>query len=254
MAMLGLSGLQVEDCARKHTRKCEPGRLDVWLLSTRMSQADREIYEGVLTSEEKQRVGRFHFDADRARSIAGRGGLRWILSAYCGGIPPGDLMFETGLHGKPALIGLPAPAFNVSHSGECVLIGIMTGAQCGVDIERKRSCLDEESIAQRFFCQREVEWLRRTKDGFLRLWTAKEAIIKAVGGGLSIPLTDVDVTDVVDGKTFAMTLKTPGTPEQVICLRELELATEYTSAVAVTGEQPAICLISEEISGDPHVC
>jgi 4'-phosphopantetheinyl transferase len=237
--MVALSGRQLKDYVRNHTRQCEPRRLDLWLLSTQISDADRPIYEGVLTSEEHQRAGRFHFDADRNRFITGRGGLRWILSLYCG-IPPEALTFETGPQGKPALPRHPTLSFNLSHSGEYVLIGVTTGADCGVDIEWKRPGANEEGIAQRFFCPREVEWLKRTKDGFLRLWTAKEAIIKAVGGGLSIPLTDVDVTDVVEGTAFAMKLETSGLPARMLWLQELELVEGYAAAVAVIGEQIAI--------------
>jgi 4'-phosphopantetheinyl transferase len=243
--MLALSGRQLREFVREHGGPCERGHLDLWLLSTQISDPDRQIYEGVLTPEERQRAGRFHFDEDRNRFMAGRGGLRWILSLYCG-IPPQALTFETGPHGKPGLPRFPALSFNMSHSGEYVLIGVTTGADCGVDIECKRRSANEEGIAQRFFCPREVEWLRRTKDGFLRLWTAKEAIIKAVGGGLSIPLTDVDVTDFVEGKTFTVNLERSGQPPQLLWLQELPLVEGYCAAVAVTGERIAIHRMPEE--------
>jgi 4'-phosphopantetheinyl transferase len=243
--MLALSGRQLRECVREYTRECAPGHLDLWLLSTLISDPDRPIYDGVLTPEERQRAGRFHFDADRNRFMAGRGGLRWILSLYCG-IPPEVLTFETGPHGKPELPPFPALSFNVSHSGEYVLIAVTTGTNCGVDIECKRRSANEEGIAQRFFCPREVEWLRRTKDGFLRLWTAKEAIIKAVGGGLSIPLTDVDVTDFVEGKTLTVNLEISGQPAQRLWLQELALVEGYWAAVAVTGERIAIHRMPEE--------
>jgi len=241
--MPALSGVQVRELARDHTRKYERRRLDVWLLSTHMSEADRDIYECVLTPGEQQRAQRFHFTTDRCRSIVGRGGLRWILSSYCG-IPPEELVFQTGLYGKPALVGFSDPAFNVSHSGEYVLIGVATGAECGIDIERKQSRLEEEAIARRYFCPREVAWLKRTKEGFFRLWTAKEAVIKAVGNGLSIPLMDIDVTDIVEGQASAITLRTAGLPAQVLWMQELVVVEGYHAAVAVTGEQHEIRWLS----------
>jgi 4'-phosphopantetheinyl transferase len=169
---------------------------------------------------------------------------------HCG-ISPEELTFQTGSHGKPSLLHFPIPSFNMSHSGEYVVIVVTTGAECGVDIERKRPVADEEGIAQRFFCPREVDWLKRTKDGFLRLWTVKEAIIKAVGGGLSIPLTDVDVTDAVEGKTFAITLKTSGLPVQLLLVQELALVEGYAAAVAATGERLAIHRMPEAQSRLP---
>jgi phosphopantetheinyl transferase len=52
-----------------------------------------------------------------------------------------------------------------------------------VDLERGRANTEEVAIAETFFCPREVEWLAHNERGFLRLWVAKQAIIKAVGRG-----------------------------------------------------------------------
>src|SRR5262249_3045475 len=151
-------------------------------------------------------------ERDRDRFIATRGGLRVILSACCGVLPE-DLVFQTGIRGKPSLLSpvIPIPwEFNVSHSGDCALAGIVKGTPCGVDIEGPRARISAIEIAERFFCPREIEWMKRSSERFLRLWTAKEAVIKAVGLGLSIPLTDVDVTDVVSGNATSIVLGTPG--------------------------------------------
>jgi 4'-phosphopantetheinyl transferase len=234
MQMAALSGAQLKEYTHKRARHGAPGRLDLWLLSTDLNDVDREVYVSVLAREERERAGRFHFEADRNRFLAGRAGLRWILSLYCG-IPPRELLFQTGAHGKPALICAP-PAFNVSHSGDYALVAVTAGPACGVDIEYQKPRADEGGIARRFFSPREVEWLKRTKDGFLRLWTAKEAIIKAVGGGLSIPLADVDVTDIVDRKSRTMTLNTSGLPPQNLWLQELAPVAGYAAAVAVLDE------------------
>ena len=206
---------------------------------------ERDIYDRVLSSEERERAGRFRSEADRDRSIVARGGLRWILSTYCA-CGPEALVFRTREHGKPALVESPVPVeFNVSHSGDCVLIGVTAGDECGVDIERTRSRLSEEGIAERFFCPREVEWLRRNEKGFFRLWTTKEAIIKAVGRGLSIPLSDVDVTDVVEGKASDITLRTIGLESQTLWLNEMALLEDYASAIAVAGAPREVRLMPD---------
>ena len=239
--MLALTAMQVRRYTENHGRICEPQQLDAWLLSTVVPPAEREIYEEVLSATERQVAARFHFDADRERSIVARGGLRWILSAYCG-VSPQALTFRTDTYGKPSLSGVPsAPQFNVSHSGDCVLIGVSLGP-CGVDVERSRTRLSEHSIAERFFCPREVKWLRRTQNGFLRLWTMKEAVIKAVGRGLSVPLSDVDVTDIAEGNASTITLETPGLEKQTLWLKELNAAKDYAAAISMVGSEGAVNL------------
>jgi len=241
--MLGLSAVQVREHSTNHARRCEPQDLDVWLLSTQLAPTERPIYENVLSLSERQAAARFRFEADRERSVVSRGGLRWILSTYCG-LPPNELNFQTAKHGKPTLLGVPSALdFNVSHSGDYVLIGVTTGIPCGVDIERSNSRVRERDIARRFFCPREVEWLNRTDRGFLRLWTMKEAIIKAVGRGLSIPLSDVDVTDIAEGKASSMTLNTPEVERQTLWLKELDIVEGYAAAVAMVGSDGHINLI-----------
>lgn len=241
--MLALSATQVREYTTNHARKCAPQHLDSWLLTTRIPPAEQAIYQSVLSSTERQAAARFRFEADRERSVVARGGLRWILSPYCG-VAPETLNFQVTKYGKPSLLGVPlAPEFNVSHSGDYVLIGVTTGTPCGVDIERSNPRVKEKEIAGRYFGPREVEWLDRTHKGFLRLWTMKEAIIKAVGRGLSIPLSDVDVTDIAEGKTSIMALKTPDIETQTLWLKELDIVEGYAAAVAIIGDQGRVNLL-----------
>ena len=87
------------------------------------------------------------------RSIVARGGLRRILSSYCR-TPPHLIEFHTGSHGKPALLKpTSALEFNLSHSGECVLIAVTSGVPCGVDIERGRMAYPELCIAEELFAE-----------------------------------------------------------------------------------------------------
>jgi 4'-phosphopantetheinyl transferase len=210
------------------------GQLHVWQLSTQMTAEERAGHWSRLSADERDRAGRFRFDADRDRHIAARGGLRVILSAYTG-VPPTELTFHVGAHGKPSLSAETAIEFNVSHSVGFVLIGISRGVPCGVDIEHARAGRHETAIADRFFSPREIRWLADTSGGFFRLWTAKESVIKAVGRGLTIPLSDVDVTDVVAGRATSIVLDTPGVEPRTIGLAELTIAEDYAAAVAVDG-------------------
>jgi 4'-phosphopantetheinyl transferase len=241
-----LTPRQVLDYTEGRPRSCEPGYCDLWLVSARVDIPEREILESLLSTDERARAGRFRFEEDRVRSIVARGGLRRILSSYCCA-PPHGMEFHAGSHGKPVLLKPSAALeFNVSHSGDCVLIAVTSGVPCGVDIEHGWANTAELSIAENFFCPREVEWLSRTERGFLRLWATKEAVIKAVGRGLSIPLSDVDVTDVVEGKTSSITLRTPGMEPQTLWLNELSIVPNYAAAVATVEEKRMVRLLPDQ--------
>ena len=89
--------------------------------------------------------------------------------------------------------------FNISHSGQMAIYAFTPGCQVGVDVEHLRELDDAESLASRFFSSGEISELlslspKEMTQAFFRCWTRKEAYIKAVGGGLSIPLDRFQVT------------------------------------------------------------
>jgi 4'-phosphopantetheinyl transferase len=219
-------------------------KLDLWLISANLTEQERQWGWSMLAPAEQERAGRFRFEADRNRFVAARSALRSILAARTGATPQ-SLMLRAGEHGKPALEDA-AWEFNVSHSGACVLIGVCREVACGVDIEVSDKRRSEEDIAERFFSAREVEWMRKHPRGFFRLWTAKEAVIKAVGRGLSVPLPDVDVTDVVAGRNSSIFLETPDVVPRKIFVRELALVEGYAAAVATDGAEAALRIVTDE--------
>ncbi|MGB7984765.1 MAG: 4'-phosphopantetheinyl transferase superfamily protein [Terracidiphilus sp.] len=228
-------------------RSCEPEFCDLWLVSAKIDVPEREILECLLSADERDHSGRFRFEQDRVRSIVGRGGLRQILSSYCR-VPPHAIQFHTGSHGKPALLRpFTALEFNVSHSGDCVLIAVTSGVPCGVDIESDRANTPEVWITEKFFCPREVEWVSRNEKGFLRIWVIKEAIIKATGLGLSIPLSDIDLTDLLEGKTSSVTLRTSFMKPQTLWLKEFSFLPNYAVAVATMQDKLIFRLMPEQI-------
>jgi 4'-phosphopantetheinyl transferase len=98
------------------------------------------------------------------------------------------------LHGRPRL-GEALGAFDVSwsHSGEGLLIALGEGVDVGADLERARPRPRALEVAQRFFHPEEHAWLRALPEpdrheSFLRLWCAKEAVLKAHGRGIAFGL------------------------------------------------------------------
>lgn len=147
----------------------------------------------LLTRDERARADRLIDPADGARFTAGRAALRLVLARYIDPAP-GDIRFDYGERGKPALAQAnPGPAFNVSHSGDQILIAVSNCATVGVDIEYERESVDILKLARRYFCPEEIEALESVnkqdqRNAFFDCWTRKESYMKAVGDGFRIPL------------------------------------------------------------------
>lgn len=246
--MISLTFRQLSECLSAGRLICESRRVDVWLLSTRVDSEQRTAYSAVLSCREQEKASHFRFVADQDRSIVARGGLRHVLSRYCAK-GPAELQFVTGPYGKPQLSQPSVPInFNVSHAGDYVLIGVTKDAECGVDIERPHREISEHEIASRFFCRREVEWMQQAESGFMRLWTMKEAVLKAVGHGLSIPLNCVDVADVAAGGESRVLVRTSRLESRQVWLKELKLLESYIASVAAVGGEFTVRIMPQPLS------
>lgn len=173
--------------------------LHLWLLPLPVGDADlRRTIEELPAAAERAGAARLVFAADRLRQVHARGLLRLLLGNYLARDPRG-LSFVTNAYGKPLLSQADGLHFNLSHCQDRVLIGVTRRAPVGVDVERIRSLPDRDALAAHCCSVDEQNWLagrpanRRERD-FLRLWTAKEAILKALGTGLATPPESVSVS------------------------------------------------------------
>lgn len=124
----------------------------------------------------------------------GRAPLLAMLGAYLG-VPASEVTLVAGEHGRPMLDGAHGAsiAFNWSHSHDQALVAIARDVLPGIDLERLRPHPKALPIAQRYFSPDETAALEALPDGqrdraFLELWTAKEAVLKALGRGLAFGL------------------------------------------------------------------
>jgi 4'-phosphopantetheinyl transferase len=156
---------------------------------------------GLLSDAERLRAARFVFGRDRRRFIVARARLRELLGARLG-VPPKTVEFAYGRHGKPSLGPRFAEAdlrFNVSHCDELAVYALVSGQEVGIDVEAVRVHEDADDMATLMFSPREIASYRTlpTPDkplAFVNCWTRKEALVKALGGGLTVPLRNFDVT------------------------------------------------------------
>ena len=111
-------------------------------------------------------------------------------------IHPSALIFSRNQHGKPELCHPPTSLrFNLTHTPGLIGVAVTTGRAVGLDAESKarKTRGDALRLARRRFSQVEIDQLERIEDPearaalFMKLWTLKEAYVKAVGKGISAP-------------------------------------------------------------------
>jgi 4'-phosphopantetheinyl transferase len=147
--------------------------------------------------------------------------------------------------GKPTLAvfeqGKSSLQFNISHSGDLGVVAVAANMDIGVDLQRIDPGLGIAAVARKHFCEAERAWASETEDDaearrrVYSVWARKEACLKALGLGISIPLAHFSVVP-------AAPLDDPGLPQLVnvaegrsVYLRELETEPGYALAVACTG-------------------
>ncbi len=159
----------------------------------------------LLDPGERQRLDRLRGEGDGERFLLGRGALRLILGSWLG-CDPASLVLGTGPHGKPELLspppsgpgtsgpdgGLLSPRFNVSHSGDLILLGFHPRRPVGVDVEQRRPVPEWQGIARRCLPPEESDAIgslpqEQREQAFLAAWCRLEARLKARGMGLFGP-------------------------------------------------------------------
>ncbi len=205
----------------------------IWRVPFSVSPDQMEAYKAVLDRDELQRAAKFHFEKDRTRYIVTRGQLRFLLSRYLNR-EADSFTFTYNPYGKPALND-SALHFNVSHSHEMGLLIFDRTYEVGVDIEWMREDFGGLKIAERFFSSDEINELKllpheQQVQGFFNCWSRKEAYIKALGKGLSIPLAKFSVT-LSPGKK-AVLLSTTHEPQALYTYKLIAIKADPAYAAA----------------------
>lgn len=167
------------------------GEVHLWRVSLDQFEMS-PLLCATLSADEQVRRNSFRSEREWKRFVVGRVLLRAILGRYLG-IIPGEIRLCYNRRGKPSLGG-PQEArrvrFNLSHSGGLALYAVTLDREIGVDLERVSDIPGLQQIADRFFSRHEralIHDLRDVQKGeaFFRIWTRKEALLKARGQGLS---------------------------------------------------------------------
>jgi len=168
--------------------------IHLWKLSLNESPAP---LTHLLSGDERQRAESFKLAIHRTRFINRRALMRQSLGRYTGQSPE-KLHFLTNPHGKPFLCD--GPSFNLSHSDDIALLAVRAAGALGVDVERIRP-MDNDNlsdVARMHFNEAELRDWSSADDSllaFFDIWTGKEAILKAMGTGLSVPAQSVSAEE-----------------------------------------------------------
>lgn len=197
-------------------------------------------YQSLLNQEERQRWERMRTDNLKLCFLISRSMIRTLLGAAIG-CSPSALTISTKTQGKP-FIEQPTTRwqFNLSHTQGLVVLVLAYDTDVGVDIECHLRKTDILQLARHCFHSREVQQLEalpadQQRQHFFKLWTLKEAYIKALGHGLSHPLDSFGFTFHQSNSSFAMH------PPPAITLNcwSAQPELDYTLAIIALSQTPA---------------
>ena len=200
----------------------------------------------VLIETEVQRAARFRFDEDRYRFQKTRAALRLLLAAHLRSGSTG-FAFREGSHGKPYLDDPESDLqFNVSHTRGAAVLAFARGLEIGIDIEHSRRKVDVDGVGRRVFTPNERAGFENCGESsrrreFYRLWTAKEAYLKATGSGLSCDPASIE-TDLE-----AQRYSSAADPGEILPyrLKEIETENQFQICLAYELRDPPVVRTSE---------
>lgn len=173
--------------------------VQVWLIPVDQPGAPLADLAGLLDPAEQARAAALTRPEQRRRYVAAHAAARLILAGRLG-LPAERIRWQRGRYGKPELAGSPAPPVrtSLSHSGEFALLAVTARRPVGVDLQRLPAHLDVARMAARYYPAAEARFVAAGADPaeragrYARLWTRKEACVKAGGGrlteGLRLPV------------------------------------------------------------------
>ncbi len=164
-------------------------------------------FAGFLSCDEIDRARRFHFERERVRYTIARGLLRALMGRYLD-CHPASISFRYSACGKPYLQHPFAKlSFNLSHSRGMALYAFASEGELGIDIAWRDPKMRGEEIARNVFTPMESLFVEQGalpggQERFFYLWSRKEAYIKALSKGLSLPLNEFDIATCSSIKGF----------------------------------------------------
>ena len=224
------------------------GLCEIWIASVPEFAEHQTALDGALTAQERAHVS--HIRGGRATARLSRGLLRLVLAHYLN-VPPAEIEIDRSCphcgrsHGRPRLgrrheTAIQTIEFSVSHGGDLLVLAFAGAAPVGVDVEPigapedvRAELLDFTLTAAERVRLLEVPVPERTRI-FLRHWTGKEAILKALGTGLDVePQTVALPPPPMNGKA---SVALPGSRPVDLWITDVEVGPAHVCTLA-TGQE-----------------
>ena len=218
----------------------------IWLADLDLEVFALPKYLRDLSLTERTRAQRLRFDHDRRRFVVAKGLLRQLIGEYLR-IDPHDIQFTPGPSGKPELAKRLQDhhgplCFNQAHSSHMGIFAFCRNRRVGIDLEEIRPFHDLHQIAELLFSSCELEAFRRLpeeeekKQAFFMAWTHKEAFVKALGKGISLPLSHFEISRLhTDLSRVVQNHHHP--PDQLEWfIRNIPISPQFAAAVCVEGD------------------
>ncbi|KAM3695947.1 hypothetical protein ACJW31_06G001400 [Castanea mollissima] len=225
-------------------------------------------YLEILSPCEKENVFRMRGDQLQRRALLARALVRTTIARYQTNsqVEPRSLKFKKNIYGKPEVewqdvdgSHLPPLHFNISHTSSIIACGVTVNSAIGIDVEEKQRKLKNNilAFARRYFSPYEVGLLTAISDPefqrqeFIKLWTLKEAYVKALGRGFSAApfktftirfrtATQGHLSERRDSKAFDVVVDSFDDPKNLTSNWQfalLELAGSHYAAICIEGDR-----------------
>lgn len=195
----------------------------------------------MLSDAERARFSGYRRPADRARFLGGRTLLRTAAARYLGADDPSAIAVEARCpdcqapHGRPTLPGTGI-SVSITHSHDRVGVALTRSGYVGLDVEHADPAVDFRGLLPQVLSPAERDYPPASEAGFLRLWTRKEAVLKATGQGLRVPFAGVTLSPGEDPEV--VDYRGGPRPDGDFALRGLDAGPGYQAALCVIGTRP----------------
>jgi 4'-phosphopantetheinyl transferase len=185
-----------------------PYHIDVWYASYSVLDQNFLFLSTLISPEEKQKAAGFKKSDDARRYILRQGMVRFILGQYIHEDPEKMQIVRTK-SGKPSLDPegkFSDVRFSISHTDAMVCLGITRNQEIGLDIVKTNPRTPISDVEQYLFTPGERKWIEQTIPEqrfmqFFRIWSLKEALLKATGSDVSI-MSQADVSGIITKKVL----------------------------------------------------
>ena len=216
--------------------------IHVWCVRLNVFELDINSQRLNLSKDENAKADSFHFYNDKKNYIGRHAILRKILGRYLS-IEPNKLNFSYSSHGKPSLSNYLNGGkihFNLSHSKGLVLYAMACGREVGIDVERILPGIMDKQFISYVFSQKELYGIHSLPSDLRMIalfqnWTRKEAVVKALGKGLSYDLKQIDVSTALGEKSIISRRNSDTHDSCCWSLRDIEVGSGYAGSIVAEG-------------------